>query len=72
MARARRSAEREARRRAEEDAKRLAEIDERSKAIIRTKPESVKLLLYSRERGMSRATMNQIWGRTFVDAIIGG
>jgi len=36
-----------------------------------SRPESVALVKYSRERGMSMKRMHEIWGRTFVTAVLG-
>jgi len=39
--------------------------------FIRHHHKSAELIAYSFERGMSRRTMNRIWGRKLVDAVIG-
>jgi hypothetical protein len=36
------------------------------------RPDSVALVRYSNSRGMSRQTMDRIWGRVFVDAVLIG
>lgn len=47
------------------------EVSVRDKALMRDKQESVALLLHSRARGMSRASLVRIWGWTFVRAVLG-
>jgi len=69
---------REARRREEEELDRLltskiarkASAIDTIKAFLTNNPESVALLLYNRNRGMSRARAIEIWGRDFVNAVI--
>jgi len=44
--------------------------DDKRKRMISGREESIALMKYSAERGMSRARMCEIWGRDFVAIVL--